>query len=168
MDRRPTIAMAWVPAFFGLTVIFFESTAVMSGANTSRWLLDLCHALWGQQDGASFQTSHLILRKLGHLCGYGALGLMFRRGWFRTAQAYLMWSRSQLRLVAAGLAVWSVFGVACMDEWHQSFLPGRTSSVYDVLIDTLGAALFNVILLMVLARRRRALVDSRAWLEARG
>ena len=97
MDRRPTIAMAWVPAFFGLMVIFFESTAVMSGANTSRWLLDLCHALWGQQDGASFEMSHLVLRKLGHLCGYGILGLMFRRGWYRTARSYLMWSRSQLQ-----------------------------------------------------------------------
>lgn len=168
MDRQPTIARAWVPALFGLTVIFIESTAMMSGENTSRWLLALCHALWGQSDGTSFEASHLILRKLGHLCGYGILGLMFRRGWYRTARSYLRWSRSQLRLVAAGLAVWSVFGVACMDEWHQSVLPGRVSSVYDVLIDTCGAALFNVVLLMVLARRRQALVDSRAWLGVRG
>jgi len=79
-----------------------------------------------------------------------------------------MWSRSQLRLVAAGLAVWSVFGVACLDEWHQSVLPGRTSSVGDVLLDTFGAILFNVILLVVLARRRRMMVESRALLGVRG
>ena len=168
MSRRPTIAMAWVPAFFGLAVILFESTAMMSGENTGRWLLALCHALWGQQDGTTFETTHFLLRKMGHLCGYGVLGLAFRRGWFRTVCSYLTWPRSQLRLVAAGLAVWSVFGVACLDEWHQSVLPGRTSSVYDVFIDTFGAILFNVILLMVLARRRRALVDSQAWLGVRG
>ena len=28
---------------------------------------------------------------------------------------------------------------ACSDEWHQSFVPGRTSTVFDVLIDSLGA-----------------------------
>ena len=50
----------------------------------------------------------------------------------------------------------------------RAYLPGRTSSVDDVLIDTVGAALFNVILLMVLARRRRIMVESQAWLGARG
>ena len=55
-----------------------------------------------------------------------------------------------------------------MDEWHQSVLPGRTSSVYDVFLDTFGAILFNVILLMVLARRRRMMVESQAWLGVRG
>lgn len=28
---------------------------------------------------------------------------------------------------------------ACTDEWHQSFVPGRTSTLNDVLIDSLGA-----------------------------
>ncbi|MEO6981705.1 MAG: VanZ family protein [Edaphobacter sp.] len=158
IGRRPSVAMSWVPAFFGLAVILIESTAMMSGANTSRWLLEICHALWGQTDDASFETSHLILRKLGHLGGYGVLGLMFRRGWYRSVPLFLAWSRSQLRLLAAGLAVWSVFGIACMDEWHQSFLPGRVSSVTDVMIDTLGAVLFNAILLVVVARRRARLV----------
>lgn len=156
--QRPTVPMAWVPAFVGLTVIFFESTATMSGANTSRWLLELCHSLWGQRDGATFEESHLMLRKLGHFCGYGILGLMFRRGWYRTAPLFLRWTRRQFRLFAAGAAVWSVFGVACLDEWHQSFLPGRVSSVYDVMIDTCGALVFNLVLLFVLARRRRALL----------
>lgn len=168
-NRRPTLATAWVPAFFGLTVIFFESTAMMSGGNTSRWLLELCHGLWGQQDGPTFETSHLILRKLGHFSGYGILALLFRRGWYATAPSFLAWSRGQLRLLAAGLAVWSTFGIACMDEWHQKFLPGRVSSLYDVMIDTFGAILFNAILLFVIARRRRALLvgadAKRHWLR---
>jgi VanZ family protein len=150
--------MAWVPVFFGLIVIGIESTAMMSGANTGRWLLDICHALWGYQDQSAIDTSNAVLRKMGHFCGYGILGLLFRRAWYRTVPLFLRWSRSQLRFAAAGIAVWSVFGVACMDEWHQSFLPGRTSSVYDVLLDTCGAILFNAVLLFVIARRRRRLL----------
>jgi VanZ family protein len=160
--------MAWVPLFLGLTVISIESTALMSGANTSRWLLELCHGLWGQTDGATFAESHLFLRKLGHFSGYGILALMFRRGWYSSVRSFSLSSRSQLRLAAAGLAVASTSGVACIDEWHQSFLPSRTSSFHDVIIDTCGAILFNTVLLVVLARRRRALVgESKPWLGAK-
>ncbi len=37
------------------------------------------------------------------------------------------------------IALISVFGVT--DEWHQSFVPGRSCDVLDWLADTLGAAL---------------------------
>ncbi|MCM8796361.1 MAG: VanZ family protein [Candidatus Omnitrophica bacterium] len=30
-----------------------------------------------------------------------------------------------------------LYGIS--DEWHQSFVPGRTVSVFDVLVDTLGS-----------------------------
>lgn len=30
---------------------------------------------------------------------------------------------------------------ACADEWHQSFVPGRTSSLSDVLLDLKGAVI---------------------------
>ena len=39
-----------------------------------------------------------------------------------------------------------VFGMlyAISDEWHQSFVPGRYASVYDVLFDILGVVLAAV------------------------
>jgi len=33
-------------------------------------------------------------------------------------------------------------GYAAFDEWHQSFVPGRTASVGDFLLDCLGIALY--------------------------
>lgn len=30
---------------------------------------------------------------------------------------------------------------ACLDEWHQSFIPGRTSSFGDIINDLIGALL---------------------------
>lgn len=158
--QEPTLVMAWLPVLFGLTVIFFESTRTMSGANTGRWLLDLCHALWGQTDEGPVETANLILRKTGHFCGYGILGLFFRRAWYISLRKSWEGSRRRLPFAAAALAVFCIFCVASADEIHQSFLPGRTSSIYDVLLDTAGALLFNRLFFVVMARRRRKLLEA--------
>jgi VanZ family protein len=154
----PTLPMAWLPAFFGLAVIGVESTALMGGANTGRWLLELCHSLWGQTDGPAFEMAHVILRKLGHFVGYGTLALFFRRGWYASVRRGWTGTWNGLRGTVAALAVASTLVVASLDEWHQSFLVGRGSSPHDVMLDTLGAILFNAVLLVVVARRRRALL----------
>jgi len=154
----PTLPMAWLPAMFGLMVICVESTAMMRGANTGRWLMDLCNSIWARADGSTVATANLVLRKIGHFTGYGILGLFFRRGWYASLRRRWMGTRSGLRGGAMSLAVLSTFLVASADEWHQSFLMGRVSSPYDVLLDTTGAILFNVVLLKILALRRTRMV----------
>ena len=154
----PTLPMAWLPAMFGLMVICVESTAMMRGANTGRWLMDLCNSIWARADGSTVATANLVLRKIGHFTGYGILGLFFRRGWYASLRRRWMGTRSGLRGASMALAVLSTFLVASADEWHQSFLMGRVSSPYDVLLDTTGAILFNVVLLKILALRRARMV----------
>jgi VanZ family protein len=156
--QRPTLAMAWLPVLFGLSVIFCESTSKMSGANTGRWLMNIVHSLWGQTDVAPVETVNLVLRKVGHFCGYGTLGLLFRRGWLISLRRSWEGPRSRLPFSAAALAVMCTFFVACLDEVHQRFLVGRTSSFYDVLLDTAGAIVFIRAVVAVAARRRRALL----------
>ncbi|MDD2724281.1 MAG: VanZ family protein [Methylovulum sp.] len=49
-------------------------------------------------------------------------------------------------ILAATLIVFSsLYGAS--DEWHQAFVPGRTSSVLDWLADTAGAGLAALVLL---------------------
>ena len=43
------------------------------------------------------------------------------------------------------LAMLGTAAIASCDEWHQSFLPNRTSSVRDVLIDCTGALTLQLI-----------------------
>lgn len=45
-----------------------------------------------------------------------------------------------------------LYGVS--DEWHQSFVPGRTPDIMDVLTDAIGAAV-GLVLIHQLARSRR-------------
>ncbi|HVS53451.1 MAG TPA: VanZ family protein [Opitutaceae bacterium] len=65
--------------------------------------------------------------KVAHFCVYGLLATLVCRigGTMRAA----IWA----------LIVTSAFGAT--DEWHQSFVPGRTCDVFDWLADTSGAAL---------------------------
>ena len=79
---------------------------------------------------AVFNTFHVITRKLAHFSEYAILWF-FSYCFLRTYplnkwQCYVM-------------AVIFCFGYASLDEWHQSFIPERSPSFKDVLIDTLGA-----------------------------
>jgi VanZ family protein len=43
--------------------------------------------------------------------------------------------------------------VACLDEWHQSYLPSRTGNLHDVLLDSTAALIAQIILFLALPRR---------------
>jgi VanZ family protein len=74
-----------------------------------------------------FDWADRIVKKGGHMIGYGILAISY---WH--ALSY----RSDKRWFAWLLAVL----YAVTDEFHQSFVPGRNASLWDVLVfDNLGA-----------------------------
>lgn len=147
----------WIPVLCGLTLICCESTPVMGGGTTGRWLTDIWPRILGQANTPFFGEVHIFLRKLGHFTGYGTLGLLLHKAWYRSVRFYMQMFGSQLMLAASALSVAFTFLVGSLDEWHQSILPGRTSSCRDVIIDTSGALLFNVVFWLLRARRRRTM-----------
>ena len=40
--------------------------------------------------------------------------------------------------------------MAMLDEWHQSFLPSRTGTVRDVILDSAAALLAQIVLFAIL------------------
>ncbi len=70
-----------------------------------------------------------IVKKGGHVLGYALLALAYWRGFhFRADQRWIAW-------------LFALF-YAISDELHQSFVPGRNASVWDVVaFDNLGATL---------------------------
>jgi len=65
-----------------------------------------------------------------------------------------------MRTIAiSGLVFFASAVFAASDEFHQSFIPSRTASVKDVMIDTCGAAI--ALALCVKLRRRSRSV--RRW-----
>ncbi|MGH9588725.1 MAG: VanZ family protein [Acidobacteriaceae bacterium] len=143
----------WIPAIVAVLVIAFESTALMSANNTSRWLLPIWEHLFGPISPKDWSVVHHYIRKSGHFTGYGLVSLCFFHGFRTTLSAArglrVLWLRS------AVFALGCTFLVASADEIHQAFLPHRGSSPYDVLLDTCGALLMQLIILALMPRINR-------------
>jgi VanZ family protein len=123
---------AWLPVVVGAIIIAIESTERFGSNHTSGPLRILFEALFGRVSDASWGVIHHYIRKSGHFIGYGLLGLAWLRAWRMTMP------RARF-LTAAALALFGTAVVAICDEWHQSYLPNRSSSPWDVLLDCCGA-----------------------------
>ena len=128
--RLREILRAWLPVALWMALMFFGSTDLMSAEHTSRFLVPLLRWLDPTISPLAIAKVHLLVRKAAHVTEYAILsGLLFRalRGLIAD-----FWWRATLALVPALL-------FAPLDEFHQSFVPSRTSSLGDVLIDYSGA-----------------------------
>ena len=139
----------WVPAVLSIIVIALESTATMSAQNTSRWLYPVWVHLFGPITAAHWNEVHHLIRKTGHFVGYGFVSVAFFYSWRQTlrrmaVQHWTLWRRASM------LAVGCTLLVAMSDEFHQSFLPSRTSSPIDVCIDVSGAITAQLVLLLTI------------------
>jgi VanZ family protein len=109
-----------------------ESTEAFGSDRTSGPLRALYQAVFGPVGDANWPVIHHLIRKSGHFIGYGLLGLAWLRACWMTLP-------NPVFLKAAALAMLGTAMTASADEFHQSFLPNRTSSVWDVLLDCTGA-----------------------------
>jgi len=123
---------AWLPVAVGIGVILMESTVWFGSNHTSGPLRWLWETLFGPVTNARWGGIHHLIRKSGHFFGYGAIGLAWLRAWWMTLP------RSRF-LPDAFLALLGTALVASCDEWHQCFLPNRTGTPWDVLLDCCGA-----------------------------
>ncbi|HEX8146317.1 MAG TPA: VanZ family protein [Pyrinomonadaceae bacterium] len=130
--------------------VLFASSSSFSASNTSRIIRPLLLWLFPDISEASLACVHFLVRKAAHLSEYGLLALLAARA-FRTSRKEKLrrrWWPAAFTLVAC---------VALVDEYHQSFLPARTGTVYDSLLDvTGGAAALACAALWLSLRRRKA------------
>jgi hypothetical protein len=114
-DQRPrrwlgTPVLLWGPVVLQMVVIFGASS-----------IPDLGGLPGGMSD------------KSGHGIGYAILGALLLRALARGRLSGVTWTRA-----AAAVLLAALYGVS--DEYHQSFVPGRSPDRLDVLADSIGAA----------------------------
>ena len=131
----------WLPVVLGICVIVIESTPFFGSDRTSGPLRWLWESLLGPVPTAHWNFIHLVIRKTGHFTGYGLLGLLWLRAWWLTLP------HSDFRLDAM-LALLGTAMTASADEFHQTFLPNRTGTPWDVLIDCSGALFLQFLVYM--------------------
>jgi len=95
-----------------MAVIFAFSAQANSGAITQEY----------------FGSLNVPIRKCGHMFEFGLLFLLFNWALYPSKS---FWNRALLSFLLT-------IAYAFSDEWHQSFVPGRTSQLSDVIVDGIG------------------------------
>lgn len=97
-----------------------------------------------------------IIRKLAHFTIYTTLGILL----MCLAETFDFTNKKRILL-----SVLIGFIYACLDEFHQSFIPGRTPLFTDILIDTLGVivgSLFVLICIKIIQNKRNKKLKGQA------
>lgn len=111
--RRLRALRAWLPAFIWMGVIF--------------WLSSQSHLT-----NPSPQLDDKVVEVMGHLVEYGVLAVLL---------SYPLRERNMTLRTAFVIALLGAVLYGISDEWHQSFVPNRTPSVFDLLVDAVGATI---------------------------
>jgi VanZ family protein len=135
----PRKLRAWIPTLLWLCVLALFSTDTFSAEHTGSILLKVLHGLFGTRFDEQFQQIHFLIRKSAHFCSYGFLGALAFFSWRATLPSPPRWT-FRWSILALLLAVTA----AGLDEFHQSFIPSRTSSLRDVFLDLVGAIFFQL------------------------
>jgi VanZ family protein len=144
-----------------LGVIRMESTDMASAHNTTNLLYSVLSFAAPHIDPKIVERLDEVLRKSGHFLGYGILGALvffalrntnrdrlrplLRRPW----GIYLRdWWRAEWVLIG----MLATIVTASYDEIHQTFIPSRTGRWQDVVLDSCGAAVIQVVIYLVTKR----------------
>ncbi len=134
-------AIAWMILILMLTLQPGEVSSDLSGGIVS-YLYNYVQAL---NIPLSINQFHFLIRKTAHVSEYFILGLLV----FVALKPYKISFQRQLLIVL-------LFGIAfaSVDEFIQTFVPGRVGAITDVLIDSVGVML-SLGLVSIVQRLRR-------------
>ena len=131
MARFPRVVSYYLPLLAWIAFISFASSDNFNAGNTSRIIGPLILWLFPNTKPETLAVIHFITRKIAHFTEYAILGFLAARA-FRTSPRPTISQR--WFLICATLVV--VY--ALIDEYHQSFVPSRTASIFDSMIDMAG------------------------------
>lgn len=120
MTTKSSVPYLWIAlSLLWMAVIFGFSHQANSGAMTEAVLGD----------------ANVLVRKSAHVTEYAVLFCLY----WQVLKRLSFWSgKVALKLM---LTLLMVALYAKSDEWHQAFVPGRSSSDLDVLVDTAGGVI---------------------------
>jgi VanZ family protein len=121
----------YAPLLIWLTFISIASSDGFSAGNTSRIIEPIVLWFFPHVSHERLETIHFLTRKLAHFSEYALLAILAARA-FSTSPGQRL--RQRWFIVSLGLIVL----YALLDEYHQSYVPSRTASIYDSFIDMTG------------------------------
>lgn len=155
--------VSWLPAAIMMVIIFyFSSKPAVSSEESSMLIANKLLTVYENIVNENYQddikiekleTINHIVRKSAHFTEYAILACTI---------AFHLWIRKKDRRLPRLflIAVLLTALYAATDEYHQTFIMGRSGELKDVLIDTSGAAagviLFCFSLFIIRNKRKRS------------
>jgi VanZ family protein len=135
----------YLPLVTWLVFISVASSDSFSANNTSRIIGPLVLWLFPNTSPETMAVIHLVTRKVAHFTEYAILAYLAARAFRGSPRRGIAnrWFIISLALVVC---------YALLDEYHQSFVPSRTASIYDSFIDMTG----GLVALLIIRRRHKA------------
>lgn len=150
-NNHRIIIYAILTAAVMIMIFAFSSQDGTNSSRTSQWLLNtrLGSVLMTFFPRLTGQGPELDIRKYAHMAEYALLAV----------PAYLLLCELNIGKPILSNAVCCVvfcYLYACSDEFHQAFVPGRSSSVTDTLMDLAGTVIGLLTVLMICSLRKEA------------
>lgn len=133
------------PLLFWIAFISFASTGGFSSDNTTPILRPVILWLFPDLTETQLAFANFVTRKLAHFSEYAVLAFLARRAFITSSKELLR--RNWLEFGALLVVVY-----ALLDEFHQYFVPSRTASIYDSVIDMAGG--LTVLIIYKFCERR--------------
>ena len=153
--------LSFIPLIINLIgiYIFSSQSGTVSGGMSNRmarqvatFLCDVGRRNLGAQEYENYVAKiNEFIREAGHAGEHALLMLCF----FLPVTYVLRFKNKPLPFFARiGLSFVCTFVSAVFDEFHQSFVYGRVSDPFDVLVDCVGALIMAVLITLVWAIKR--------------
>ena len=128
------LVIAWMIVIFIFSAMAGDDSAMLSSG--------VLHSILKIVPGlAESETAHLVVRKMAHMTEYAILcGLI-------TNLEYQITHKIKVKYIL--IAILCSFTYACTDEFHQTFISGRSGNLGDVGIDTLGAVITGTAIIII-------------------
>ena len=136
------------PLLAWMLVISLASTREFSAFNTSQFVRPLILWIFPSLSEERVALIHFVTRKVAHFSEYAVLGILAARAFSSSANSFLRQRWFQMAVVL-------IVAYALLDEFHQSFVPERTASIYDSFIDIAG----GLTALLLIRHRIRTIAD---------
>ena len=119
------------------TMLYFSSRTAEISSQQSQMIIDIIKLI-------GIEPSSYFIRKLAHFTIFVIIGFCI---------SMFIGSYDMNKITSTLLSFTLTTGYACIDEYIQTFIPGRNGSVNDVMIDTfgviIGILLYNIIIYFI-------------------
>ena len=131
-----------------VTIFIFSNEDSEKSGSTSKKITEMITKRLGNikkfenyNNQEAVDTIEVFIRKLAHFSIYSLLGLLIML-------LFSTYNFKENKMLLYTLLIGLIYAIT--DEFHQSFIPGRSAQISDVLLDSAGVLFGSLIVLLVI------------------